>query len=121
MKIKEILREHIEQKYYHCSRMENYDNILENGLLPNMPSEHEASDGGIYLFKYIDSAEEWIEEQMLPYTKTAIDIWEIIPPKDIILIKDEHEDLEGMGSYVTYDPIPPEFIRHLSRHKVSFY
>ena len=104
------------RKYYHCSRSDNSDLIEEKGLLPSQMKEHSVSDGGIYLFSSLDNATQWVEEEMLPFVGLT-DIWEVTVPEDIVVLKDEHEDLRGWGSYVVYDPISPENLKHLVRMK----
>jgi predicted nuclease of predicted toxin-antitoxin system len=105
------------KKYYHCSSHKNFSSIKKIGLKINMPAEHPASDGGIYLFNYLDDAIDWATDEM-SLTKD-VDIWEVTKTNDLIIMRDDHEDLYGIGSYVCYDNISPEnlkFIKTISKN-----
>jgi len=107
----------ISTKYYHCSPHKNFSSIEKTGLKINMPSEHPASDGGIYLLRDLDDAIDWAIEEM-PLTNN-VDIWEITKTKNMIVMRDDHEDLYGIGSYVCYEDIPSEnlkFVKSISKN-----
>ena len=97
--------------YYHVSPIENRDSILRAGLKPmNKRYTDIVRKPGIYLWTEFELATDWVLSMFNHYHEDS-DVWQIELPNSYELVLDTNQILRTVNAMVTYQPIPPKYLR----------
>ena len=97
--------------YYHVSPIENRDSILREGLKPmNKRYTEIVRKPGIYMWAEFELAADWVLS-MFNYYHEYSDVWQIELPNSYELVLDTNQLLRAVNAMVTYQPIPPKYLR----------
>ena len=107
MRLFEILSDNHLNILYHVSRKSNRAGILQHGLIPqNKEFANISRKPGIYAIQTIEQAKDWAFWFMFEIHE-AVDIWKIIVPKNVDIIRDPSDDMQEIyDSCIIYQNIP---------------
>lgn len=99
---------------YHWTKPEKVDNILKEGLVISKGNWSIGSRGlvkynAIFLVRKFGALKN--NPGFKHYKKGTMSLLEVTIPHNITLYRDPHPFYEDIDSYVTFDNIPPEYVK----------